>query len=93
MNLWDFENILSKDTKTNSYGKKYYVMHFAPQFGSPIVMDDVTHESLKHVTGLVLAENKRIDEAYKEATMQAVDEAEAARIMDEVNPLEADYRV
>jgi hypothetical protein len=93
MNLWDFESILSKDTQTSPKGKKYYVMHFAPQFGSPIIMDDVTHDSLKHVTGLVLAENKRIEEAYKEASMRAVDEAEAARIMDEVNPLEADYRV
>ena len=93
INLWDFENILSKDTQTNSYGKKYYVMHFAPQFGSPIPMDQLTYDSLAHVSGLITAENKRIEESYKEASMQAVDEAEAARIMDEVNPLEADYRV
>ena len=93
MNLWDFENILSKDTQTSPKGKKYYVMHFAPQFGSPIPMDQLTYDSLAHVSGLIAAENKRIEESYKEASMQAVDEAEAARIMDEVNPLEADYRV
>ena len=56
-------------------------------------MDQLTYDSLAHVSGLITAENKRIEESYKEASMQAVDEAEAARIMDEVNPLEADYRV
>jgi hypothetical protein len=93
MNLWDFESILSKETLTNSYGKKFYVMRFAPQFGSPIPMDQLTYDSLSHVTNLFTSENKRIDEMYREAQSEKHDQEEAVRIMDAVDTLEADFRV
>ncbi|MDA8968133.1 hypothetical protein N9F49_00720 [bacterium] len=93
MNLWDFESILSKETLTNSHGKKFYVMRFAPQFGSPIPMDQLTYDSLAHVTNLITSENKRIEEQCREALAQKEDLAEADRIMDAVDTLAEDYRV
>lgn len=91
MNLWDFESILSKETQTNSHGKKYYVMHFAPQFGSPIPMDQLTYDSLAHVTNLITAENKRIDEMYKAVSMDIADASASERIADKVQAsLDAD---
>ena len=93
MNLWDFESILSKETLTNSYGKKFYVMRFHPTFNSPIPMDQLTYDSLAHVTNLITSENKRIEEQYREAIEQKEDLAEADRIMDAVDTLAEDYRV
>lgn len=93
MKLWDFESLLSKETLTNSYGKKFYVMHFAPQFGSPIALDQLTYDSLAHVTNLITSENKNIDEKYKEALSEKHDQEEASRIMDEVDTLAEDFRV
>ena len=93
MNLWDFENILSKETMTNSYGKKFYVMHFAPQFGSPIPMDQLTYDSLAHVTNLITSENKDIEKHYRKAIELKEDLTEADRIMDAVDTLSEDYRV
>ena len=93
MNLWDFECILSKETLQSKMGKKFYVMHFAPQFGSPISMDQMTYDSLAHITGLITSENKRIDEAYKKVLEIEADEEAAAQIMDAVDTLEADYQV
>lgn len=93
MNLWDFECILSKETLQSKMGKKFYVMHFAPQFGSPITMDQMTYDSLAHITGLITSENKRIDEAYKKVLEIEADEEAATQIMDAVDTLEADYQV
>ena len=93
MNLWDFESIMSKETLTNSYGKKFYVMRFHPTFNSPIPMDQLTYDSLAHVTNLITSENKRIEEQYREAIEQKEDLAEADRIMDAVDTLAEDYRV
>ena len=91
MNLWDFDSILSKDTLTNSYGKKFYVMRFAPQFGSPITMDQLTYDSLAHVTNLITSENKKINEMYRDARSEKDDQEEAVRIMDAVDTLSEDY--
>lgn len=93
MNLWDFECILSKETLQSKMGKKFYVMHFAPQFGSPITMDQMTYDSLAHITTLISSENKRIDEAYKKVLHIEADEEAAAQIMDAVETLDADYKV
>ena len=82
MNLWDFESILSKDTQTNVHGKKYYIMHFAPQFGSPIEMDQITYDSLSHVTSLITSENRKIEEAYKNAWLQNSKDEQSDRIVD-----------
>ena len=90
MNLWDFESILSKDNLTNSYGKKFYVMHFAPQYGSPIEMDQITYDSLSHVRGLITSENKKIEEAYKDAMIRGKDAAQADRIDTVIQALDAD---
>jgi hypothetical protein len=91
VNLWDFESILSKDTKTNAYKKKFYVLRFNPQFGEPIEMDQITYDSLTHVRNLITSENARINEAYKETHMQKEDEEEAARIMEAVDTFDADF--
>jgi len=88
MNLWDFESILSKDTIVNSYGKKNYIMHFAPQFGSPIPMDQLTYDSLAYVSNLIKDENKRIDEMHKAALNQSNENVRDEKIMD---TLEADF--
>ena len=93
MNLWDFESILSKDTKSNSHGKKYYIMHFAPQFGSPIEMDQLTYDSLSAVTSMITYENKEIQKLHIEALSEKDDVEEAVRIMDAVDTLSEDYRV
>lgn len=90
MNLWDFENILSTEKMKNSYGKTFYVMHFNPQFANPISMDQMTYDSLAYVTNLITSENSRIDEMYKAANFVAEEEAEAARIVDAVDTLQAD---
>ena len=91
VNLWDFESILSKDTKTNAYKKKFYVMRFIPQFANTLEMDQITYDSLSYVKNLITTENSRIDEAYKEALMQGDDDAEAARIMEAVDTFDADF--
>jgi hypothetical protein len=88
MNLWDFESILSKDTIVNSYGKKNYIMHFAPQFGSPIPMDQLTYDSLAYVSNLIKDENQRIDEMHKAALNQSNENVRDEKIMD---TLEADF--
>jgi hypothetical protein len=67
-------------------------MHFSPQFGSPLPMDQMTYDSLAHVTGLITGENRRIDESYKQSSMQAADEAMQDEIMDAVDTLEADFQ-
>tara|TARA_A200000159_G_scaffold163136_1_gene188590 strand:+ start:543 stop:1385 length:843 start_codon:yes stop_codon:yes gene_type:complete len=91
VNRWDFNCLLSTSKEKNSYGKTYYVMHFTPQFADLIPMDKITYDSLAHVTSLVKAENARIEEAYKNAQMDALDAEEAERIMDAVDTLQADY--
>ena len=92
-NLWDFESILSVEQKINVHKKKYWVMHFDYQLGNQLVMDQSIEDTRNHILELVVGENRRVEEKYKEATMQAIDEAEQDRIMDEVNTLEADYQV
>jgi hypothetical protein len=54
-------------------------------------MDSLTYDSLTHITELLTSENKRIDKAYNEAVMNQFDVEEADRIMDAIEPLEADY--
>lgn len=90
-NLWDFESILNAEKMKTDKGASYYVMHFSPQFGNPIPMDQLTYDSLAHVTNLVSSENKRIDEAFKEASMQAEDKEYADRVVEAVETLEQDY--
>tara|TARA_R110002124_G_scaffold73898_1_gene198181 strand:- start:141 stop:959 length:819 start_codon:yes stop_codon:yes gene_type:complete len=90
MKLWDFENILSKETKTNSHGKKYYIMHFAPQYGSPIEMDQITYDSLSYVRGLIASENKKIEESHKAAMIRGNDAAQVDRIDTVIQALDAD---
>lgn len=91
VNLWDFASNLKADKMKTSKGASYYVMRFEPQFNSPLVMDQVTYDSLAHVTGLITSENKRIDEAYKSASLHSADEAYQDEIMDQVTALEADF--
>ena len=93
VNLWDFESILSKDTKTNAYKKKFYVMRFIPQFGSQIPLDQLTYDSLSYVSELINNENKRIEDMYKNAVSAKDDAEEADRIMDAVDTLSEDMRV
>ena len=93
VNLWDFESILSKETKINSYKKKFYVMRFSPQFGSPIPLDQLTYDSLSYVSELINNENKRIEGMYKDAISAKDDAEEADRIMDAVDTLSEDMRV
>lgn len=90
MNLWDFENILSKDTQTNTHGKKYYIMHFAPQFGSPLEMDQITYDSLSYVDNLISEENADIEKHFKEAHTNNVENAQADRIDTVIQALDAD---
>tara|TARA_A100001388_G_scaffold230025_1_gene181966 strand:- start:15090 stop:15950 length:861 start_codon:yes stop_codon:yes gene_type:complete len=90
MNLWDFENVLKAEKMKTDKGAVYYVMRFSPQFGNPIPMDQLTYDSLAHVSGLVTSENKRIDEAFKLASTQTEEEQEAARILDAVETLDED---
>lgn len=92
MNLWDFDSILKADKMKSPKGATYYVMHFSPQFGSPLQMDQMTYDSLAHVTGLITGENRRIEESYKKSSMQAADEAMQDEIMDAVDTLEADFQ-
>lgn len=92
-NLWDFESILSIEQKVNVHKKKYWIMHFDYQLNNQLVMDQLIEETRDHILELVVGENRRVEEMYKAATMQAIDEAEQDRIMDEVNTLEADYQV
>ena len=68
-------------------------MHFDYQLNNQLVMDQLIEETRDHILELVVGENRRVEEMYKAATMQAIDEAEQDRIMDEVNTLEADYQV
>ena len=90
MNIWDFENVLKAEKMKTEKGAVYYVMRFSPQFGNPIPMDQLTYDSLAHVSGLVTAENKRIDEAFKLASKQTEEEQEATRIIDAVDSLDKD---
>jgi len=90
-NLWDFESILKADKIKNDKGAVYYVMRFTPQFGNLLEVDQMVSDTIKHTFGLVANENKRIDEAYKSASMQAADEAYQDEIMDQVNTLEHDF--
>ena len=57
-------------------------MHFAPQFGSPIEMDQITYDSLSHVTSLITSENRKIEEAYKNAWLQNSKDEQSDRIVD-----------
>jgi len=93
INLWDFENILSKETKTNAYKKKFYVTRFSPQFGTPIPLDQLTYDSLSYVSNLISTENKRIEDMHKNAVSEKDDAEEADRIMDAVDTLSEDMRV
>ena len=86
INLWDFESILSAEKMKTPKGAAYYVMHFSPQFDSPLAMDQITYDSLAHVTGMITAENKRIDESYKGSRVAAADD----ELMDQIGSLEAD---
>jgi hypothetical protein len=90
-NLWDFESLLSAEKRKSDKGASYYVMRFNPIFGKQIPMDSLTYDSLTHITELLTSENKRIDKAYNEAVMNQFDVEEADRIMDAIEPLEADY--
>lgn len=63
-------------------------MHFAPQFGSPIPMDQLTYDSLAYVSNLIKEENKRIDEMHNEALSQSKKNIRAEKIMDS---LETDF--
>jgi len=91
VNLWDFDCVLKAEKMRTDKGASYYVMHFSPQFGSPIPMDQLTYDSLSHVTDLITSENKRINDAYNEALSEKHDNIEAERIMDEVDTLAADF--
>ena len=86
INLWDFESILSAEKMKTPKGAAYYVMHFSPQFDSPLAMDQITYDSLAHVTGMITAENKRIDESYRGSMILAADD----ELMDQIGSLEAD---
>tara|TARA_R100000951_G_scaffold36334_3_gene31118 strand:+ start:11473 stop:12312 length:840 start_codon:yes stop_codon:yes gene_type:complete len=90
-NLWDFESILKADKCKTDKGAVYYVMRFTPQFDNLLEVDQMVSDTIKHTFGLVASENKRIDEAYKNASMQAQDEAYQDEIMDQVNTLEHDF--
>ncbi len=91
VNLYDFNCLLYTSKEKSSHGKTYYVMRFKPQFADLIPMDDKTKESKEYVASLILAENTRIEKAYKAAQMDALDAEEAERIMDAVDTLQADY--
>jgi len=90
MNLWDFESLLNAEKMKTDKGAVYYIMRFSPQFGSPIPMDQLTYDSLAHVTGLITAENKRIDEAFKASSTQTEEEKDASRILEAVDSLDED---
>ena len=54
-------------------------------------MDQLTYDSLAHVTNLITSENKDIDEMYKAVSMDEADAAVSERIADKVQAsLDAD---
>ena len=54
-------------------------------------MDQLTYDSLAHVTNLITSENKKINEMYRDARSEKDDQEEAVRIMDAVDTLSEDY--
>lgn len=94
MEIWDFESILSKQTVTNSYQKKYYIMRFAPQYSNKLEVDQVIVDSINHVLGLVLDENKKIEELYKSSMRgKSVEDTEdlAVAALESVDVFDSDF--
>jgi len=90
-NMFDFDCVMTAEKHKSPKGATYYVMRFAPQFSTPLALDQMTYDSLSAVVSMVKAENQRIDEAHFKSLDKKNDEAEQDRIMDEVNTLDGDF--